>query len=113
MPETLSIIPWYSVKFTEVGFKTLISDYGTGTEQRRSKTSTGRLEISFPLKYLSSTDLSTLYNFYVARYGATVAFNFVYNSVTYLVRFKDDGLSWEWFEANWASGSITLIQVLA
>lgn len=114
MPETFPLSPWFPVRFKENQIKTLISNYGNGVEQRRNKVSGAGRIISFPLKYLSSSDLSTLYNFYVARLGATQSFNFTYKSTTYTVRFKQDGLSWEWFSESWINaGTIELQEVAA
>lgn len=113
MPENFPLSPWFPVRFKEVRIKTLISDYGTGVEQRRNKNSLPGFELSFPLNYLNDTDLSSLYNFYTARLGATQAFNITIKGTVYLVRFKQDGLSWDWFQQNHNKGEVVLIVVAA
>lgn len=113
MTETFNLGLWFSIKTSEVGFKTLISAGEGGRERRRSKVSAPLLSFSCPLKYLSSADLTTLYNFYVARKGAYEAFNLTVAGTSYLVRFAKDGLTWDWFQQNWRNSSIEVRQVTA
>ena len=110
---TFPLEPWFVVKMSEVGFKTLISAGEGGRERRRSKVSSARLSFSFPLTWLSAADLTTFYNFYVARKGAYEAWNLTIDGTTYLVRFEKDGLTWDWFHQNWHRSSVTAREVSA
>ncbi len=112
-PTTFPLNPWFTVKFKENAIKTLISTGEGGRERRRSKVSVAMVSISFPLNVLSAANLTTLYNFYIARKGAYEAFNITVDGTTYLVRFAKDGLSWDWFVSNWKRSSIDLQQVTA
>jgi hypothetical protein len=113
MPESFPLALWFTVKFSEIGFKTLVSSGEGGRERRRSKVSAARLEFSFPLNSLTASELTTLYDFYAARKGALESFNVTVDGTVYLVRFAKDGLSWEWFHQNWKKSSVTLRQVPA
>ena len=107
------LAPWFSIKVSEVGIKTLISSGEGGRERRRNKVSAARRSFSFPLNNLSSTERTTLYDFYVARKGTFEAFNVTIAGTTYLVRFTKDGLSYEWFHQNFFKSSVDLIEVSA
>ena len=112
-PTVFPLNPWFSVRFSENGIKNLISSGEGGRERRRNKVAVAKRTLSFPLSYLTSAQLTTLYDFYVARKGAYEAFNITVDSTTYLVRFTKDGLSWEWFKYNWRRSSIDLQEVTA
>jgi len=110
MPANFPLNPWFPVKFSEVGMKTLNSSGEGGRKRRRNKVSTPRLTISFSLNYLTTAQLDTLYAFYVARLASYEAFNITIKGTVYLMHFAKDGLSWEWFKSNWHRGSIELEQ---
>lgn len=110
-PAVFPFNPWFPVRFGENGIKTLISSGEGGRERRRNKVAAAKRTISFPLGYLTAAQLTTLYDFYVARKGAYEAFNITIDGTVYLVRFARDGLSWEWFKANWRKSGISLQEV--
>ena len=112
-PTVFPLTPWFSVRFQENGIKNLISTGEGGRERRRNKVATARRVISFPLKVISSANLTTLYDFYVARKGSYEAFNITVDGTLYLVRFAKDGLTWEWFVNNWKRSNIELQEVTA
>lgn len=96
-----------------IQFKTIISQFENLAEQRRQKWSQGKRTFSLTYPVLSSTDMDTLWNFYVARNGSYDAFTFVdpISSTSYTVRFQDDSLSREEFAYRLEKIGIKLIQV--
>ena len=57
-------------------FKTLISGFDSGKEQRREKQTYAKYDVSLTYNALSSANLNLLWNFYMARHGDAEAFYF-------------------------------------
>ena len=75
-------------------FKTLISTFENGVEQRRNKWSSGIKEFKIVAKNRPLTDFETIRDFFVAKKGAYTSFTWVNpnDNVEYTVRFKEDSL---------------------
>lgn len=105
-------IPIYS--FTKsAGFKTLISNFENGAEQRRNKWSRSKLQFSLSYDLLSPSNVLILWNYYQCRKGSFEAFPY-YDPITttyYSVRFAEDNLSFDQFAKNISRTGIKLIQV--
>ncbi len=113
--ETFPASPPPSYVFTEkIGFKTLVSDFANGAEQRRNKWGQGKRSFTLTYDVLTAAETNTLYNFYVARKGPFEAFSFVnpMDSQTYTVRFVDDEMSYDEFDIQLRRTGVKLIQVL-
>jgi hypothetical protein len=97
-----------------VAFKTLISQFENGAEQRRKKWSQGKLTFTLIWNAITPTNMAILWNFYIARLGSYDAFTFVdpLTTSSYTVRFLDDSMSYEMFTYNLTRSGLKLIQVL-
>ncbi len=87
---------------TEVaGFRTLVSGFESGTEQRRAKWNTPLHAFSLTFAMRKTRIIKEIWDFYVARKGAAEAFYFTTSSQwlepsqTYTVRFAEDELTIE------------------
>jgi len=95
---------WIPQKTFEYGseYKTNISTFGGGKEQRRKKYSSGRgiFHLSFPT--CPNADAEAILSFFDARYGAYESFYWVHplTSVTYTVRFVSDSLKIKYINPN-------------
>jgi len=97
----------------QVQFKTLISAFENGAEQRRPKWSAGKHLFTLTYKVLNLTEVGTLWAFYLARKGSYEAFTYVDPTTTsYTVRFAEDNLTFEEFSYQLANTGIKLIQIL-
>jgi len=107
-----SPVPSYSFG-KQVQFKTLISAFENGAEQRRSKWSQGKTLFTLVYKAITFTEVGTLWAFYLARKGVFEAFTYVDPTVTsYTVRFLEDNLSFDEFSYQLVNTGVKLIQVL-
>ena len=108
-----SINPSYGVTVTP-NFNTLIINYGNKVEQRIALNVGGQSTFKLSWKILTPTDKETIYNFFIARLGATQSFTWtnVINNVTYTVRFKQDSINFEYFDhLLWELNQVELIEV--
>jgi uncharacterized protein (TIGR02217 family) len=98
----------------EVEFKTLISQFENGVEQRRNKWSQGKRQFTVLFDLLSPTNMGYLYDFYVARKGSYESFVYIdpITSSSVDCRFVDDKLSFEEFSHDLRRTGLKLIQVL-
>lgn len=97
-------------------FDTSVITYGNKTEQRISRQASERYRFKIRYKQLSSSDMTTLKDFFIARKGAFEAFNWTdpEDSTVYLVRFEKDMLNLELFIYNlYKIKAVDLIQVIA
>jgi hypothetical protein len=77
MPENYPSSPVPQYSFTEeIGFKTLISQFENGTEQRRNKWSRGKRQFTLVYNVLEIAEIEILWDFYVARKGSFESFYF-------------------------------------
>ncbi len=112
--ETYPTSPTIQFVFTQkMGFKTLISNFENGYEQRRKKWAHGKHSFSVKYDTLTLAEVDTLYDFYVARNGSHEAFYFAnpVDTVTYTVRFADDEMSLDVFTLNLSRTGLNLIEV--
>lgn len=112
--ETYPSGPPASYVFTgAIQFKTLISAFENGVEQRRKKWGQGKPSFSLIYDVLTSSEMDILYDFYVARSGSYEAFYFVnpVDSQTYTVRFVDDELSYDMFSVALYKTGLKLVGV--
>ena len=77
-------------------YRTLISNFENGAEQRRAKRSSSITEYRLVYKNRNSTDLSTITTLFNSKKGALTAFTWTHpiSSVSTTVRFKEDSLSY-------------------
>ena len=75
-------------------FKTLISEYENGVEQRRAKWSTPIREFNLTFRNRNASEYGTALAFFTGKTGALTSFTWTNpnNSTEYTVRFKDDSL---------------------
>jgi uncharacterized protein (TIGR02217 family) len=112
--QTYPSTPYPSFVFTKsTEFKTLISQFENGCEQRRAKWSKGKHHFVINYNTLSPTELGTLFTFYEARMGSQEAFTFVdpTTQTSYTCRFEDDNLSYDAFALNVRRVGIKLVEV--
>ena len=82
-------------------FRTLVSPFESGTEQRRAKWSTPLHTFSLTFALRKTRIIEEIWDFYIARKGAAEAFYFTTSakwlkpSHTYTVRFAEDELTME------------------
>lgn len=112
-----SILPDFTVTESEVGIKTLISKGEAGRERRRSKVATPRNVLKLKFGVLTTTQIDWVYNHYVERKAALLVWTFTRpprgpgdSSKQYTVRFRQDGLDRDWFNANLHKLGIEVIE---
>ncbi len=71
----VSPIPQYSYT-TDIEFKTLTSQFENGAEQRRSKWSRGKMQITLAYNVLTKAQIALLWSFYIVRKGSFETFYF-------------------------------------
>ncbi len=105
---------WFPVSTEDVGFKTTImpGENPAGKEQRNSEGSIRRV-FAFPLGLINTTDRAAIWNFYIARKGAYEPFYITVNGTQYLVRFRKDGLKFNWKLPIHEDTNIEVIEVSA
>jgi uncharacterized protein (TIGR02217 family) len=108
-----SPIPSFSFS-KEIGYRTLISNFENGAEQRRNKWSQGKRQFTLTYKTLTLTEVTVIWDFFVARKGSFESFDYVdpTTSTTYVVRFMEDKFTFEEFAYLLTSSGINMIQVL-
>lgn len=77
-------------------YKTLISDFENGAEQRRAKRSTAITEYRLVYKNRTQADLDTITALFNTNKGALTAFTWTHpiSSTDFTVRFKEDSLTY-------------------
>ena len=112
--ETYPTSPVIQYVFTEkIDFKTLVSAFENGYEQRRRKWAHGKRSFSLKYNVLTYNETDTLYDFYIARNGTYDAFSFVNpnDNQTYTVRFTDDQMSFDHFSQAICSTGLNMVEV--
>lgn len=110
-----TVIPSYSIVH-EIEFKTLVSSFENGAEQRRNKWSQGKRQWTLVFDALTTAQIDTLYNFYTSQKGAYTSFTYTdwmsSTSTSFTVRFAEDRMSYEGFSKRLRRTGLKLIQVL-
>jgi len=110
-----TITPSYSIVH-DIEFRTLVSSFENGAEQRRNKWSQGKRQWTLVYNALTTSQILDLYNFYTSQKGAYTSFTYTdwmsSTSTSFTVRFADDKLSYEGFSKRLRRTGIKLIQVL-
>jgi len=77
-------------------YKTLISEFENGAEQRRAKRSSAITEYKLVYNNLSSTDLGTITTLFSSKKGALTSFTWTHpiSGSTLTVRYKEDSLNY-------------------
>jgi len=77
-------------------YKTIISDFENGAEQRRAKRSTAITEYRLVYKNRSSANMGTITTLFSTKLGALTAFTWTHpiNAATLTVRFKEDSFTY-------------------
>jgi len=107
-----SLAPDYTFETTKE-YKTLVSEFENGTEQRRQKWSAQRRSWKLVFKNRSATDLGTITTLFDAKKGALTSFTWTnpIDSTDYTVRFKEDSLSYSTDSYGLYNIQIELIEV--
>lgn len=94
-------------------YKTLISEFENGAEQRRAKRSGVTTEYRLIFKNRNSTDLGTITTLFSTKKGALTAFTWTHpiSGSTLTVRFKDDSLTYSCPSYGLYNFEFTLITV--
>jgi uncharacterized protein (TIGR02217 family) len=95
MPSDFTLAPDYTFETTKE-YKTLVSEFENGVEQRRQKWSAQRRSWKLVYRNRSSSDLSTINTLFDNKKGMATSFTWdnPIDSTTYTVRFKADSLSY-------------------
>lgn len=107
-----TLAPDYSFETTRE-WKTLISKFENGTEQRRKKWASNLKTWKLVYKNRDSSDLSTITTLFGNKYGAYTAFTWTNpeDATDYTVRFKEDSLVAVFNSARLYDIEFELIQV--
>lgn len=107
-----TLVPDYSFETTRE-YKTLISKFENGTEQRRQKWSANLKSWKLIYKNQSATDKGTILTLFDAKKGAFTAFTWTNpeDSTDYTVRFKEDSLVISFNSARLYDIEFELLQV--
>ena len=83
--------PDYAIEET-VQFKTMVSEFENGTEQRRRKWANPLRRWSLKFRNRNTSDLNAIKNFFTSKFGAANQFTWTNpnDSVEYVVRFVED-----------------------
>jgi uncharacterized protein (TIGR02217 family) len=94
-------------------FKTIITQYENGVEQRRAKWATPIREFSLSYKNRSATDFCCARDFYLCKCGGLCSFTWenASDACCYTVRFKEDSLMFRLISYCIWDFSFNLIQV--
>jgi len=86
-----TFVPDFTVD-ESVAFKTIVSEFENGAEQRRRKWATPQRRWSLRFKSKTQAELNAVKSFFLAKYGALIAFTWTNpnDGVEYTVRFVDD-----------------------
>jgi hypothetical protein len=85
-------VPYLEPVKQEIKYKTLISTFDGGLETRKQKWLYPKRDITLQYKYLSKTQMNTLWAFYKTNAGGYSAFNFFLNySDTYVKEYVGTG----------------------
>lgn len=78
-----------------VHYKTLVSEFENGTEQRRAKWATGRREWTLRFIMRSKVEYDAILLFFTQKFGALTSFTWTNpnDSTDYTVRFKEDSFN--------------------
>ena len=94
-------------------YKTLISTFENGAEQRRAKRSSAITEYRLVYKNRSADDLSTITTLFNAKLGALTSFTWTHpiDATTKTVRFKEDSLAYRCVSYGLYEIELTLITI--
>ncbi|MBU1077087.1 MAG: DUF2460 domain-containing protein [Spirochaetes bacterium] len=99
-----------------VGWKTLITTFESGKEQRRAKWGSSKTMFTLVFNALTKANAETLRDFHIARQGSFESFSYVNpmetGTPTYTVRFLDDGFSVDSLDGSNCSVKCEFIEVL-
>jgi len=114
MPTFPAITPAYDYEESISYEGVRITSYPNGMEQRISTVSAPRRQFNLKYPVLSSTDMDTLWNFYIQQEGPLKAFIFTdfRTSTQYIVRFGQKIMSRTLFSALLESTGLQLIEVI-
>lgn len=98
---TFPLVPDRIINVTEE-FKTKIVTFENGVEQRSPQYNTSKPTFKLVFRFLTTTRLNTLKDFFKARKGSYEAFYFVnhVDGLTYTCRFKADTFKIEYINVN-------------
>lgn len=107
----------YTPDFTlteEPTFKTDITEYENGVEQRRKAWASARREWKLVFKNRTLTEINLIKSFFLGKYGAFSSFTWTNpnDSTEYTVRFKQDSFVFERKGYNAYDAETVFIQVL-
>lgn len=107
-----TLVPDYSFETTR-NWKTLISNFENGVEQRRQKWSANLKSWKLIYKNQSATDKGTILTLFEAKKGSFTSFTWTNpeDSTDYTVRFKEDSLVISFNSARLYDIEFELIQV--
>lgn len=95
-------------------YKTLISQFENGVEQRRAKRSSAITEYKLVYKNRSATDLGTVTTLFNSKKGALTSFTWTHpiSAATLTVRFKEDSLTYSHTSCGLYDFEFTLVSIL-
>ena len=113
MANDLAINPSFVFEQTPQ-YKTLISTFENGAEQRRAKRSSAITEYKLVYKNIDSTDLATITNLFDTKKGAFSSLSWTHpiTNSTLVVRFKDDSLTYSNTNYGLYDCEFTLVSIL-
>lgn len=113
MPSDLTLNSDYTLETTP-SYKTLVSTFENGVEQRRAKRASVIREWRLEYRNRSSADLGTIRTLFNSKYGALTSFTWdnPEDSTTYTVRFKEDSFTYAYKSYGIYDFSFTLVEVL-
>ena len=97
MPNDLILVPDFAFD-QKPQYRTLVSNYENGAEQRRAKRAGAITEYRLVFKNRNSTDLGTITALFASKKGALTSFTFTHpiSGATLTVRFKEDSLNYSY-----------------
>lgn len=114
MPDTFSFIPDTAIELNK-SYSTIISEYESGAEQRRSKRDDPRNEWALGFRVRTISEKDSFISFFDSQKGALNAFYWTNpeDNVQRLVRFKEDSLQIDKLAYGLYSWDIVLVEVTA
>ncbi|HNX82483.1 MAG TPA: DUF2460 domain-containing protein [Candidatus Omnitrophota bacterium] len=108
----LTLKPGYGFVET-LQFKTLVSKFENGAEQRRAKWLTGLSEYELTYNNQSAADMNALYTLFNTKLGQYASFSWTHpvSGATITVRFKEDSFKTTYVAYGIYTVSFTLVQV--
>ena len=113
MPNDFVLVPDF-VFDQKPQYRTLISAYENGAEQRRAKRAGAITEYRLVFKNRNATDLGTITTLFASKKGMLTSFTWTHpiSGATVTVRFKEDSLSYAYNEAHTYDIEFTLTTIL-